>query len=275
MPISSAQLDEYRTFADELADAAAAVIMPCFRTDTPVADKGSNRFDPVTAADLRAEQAMRSLIRSRYPGHGILGEEEGHDAGSSELSWILDPIDGTGAFISGLPLWGTLIALHDGAKPVLGMMNQPFTGERFVGTPRGAWRNGVPLRTRRCGSIAEATLMCTSPEIFDVAAQRAAFDAIAGEARLVRYGGDCYAYCMLACGFIDVVIEAGLESYDVQALIPIVEGAGGVMSAWDGASAQHGGAIIACGDASLHAYLVDRLRDWAQPLGRMVPSGAR
>lgn len=260
MSLSAAQLAEYLAFAEQLADAAAAAIAPYFRAELAVDDKGGRLFDPVTAADKAAERAMRELILARYPEHGILGEEEDAVAGSSPLTWVLDPIDGTRAFITGLPLWGTLIALNDGERPVLGVMNQPFTGERYTGGPAGAWRNGTPLRTRACASLSSARLMCTTPDMFDTPERRAAFEAVAAEARLLRFGGDCYAYCMLASGFVDAIVEASLQPYDVQALMPIVEGAGGVMTAWDGSSAQHGGAIVACGDPALHAQLVERLR---------------
>lgn len=163
-----------------------------------------------------------------------------------------------------MPLWGTLIALNNGTRPVLGVMNQPYTNERFVGTPQGAWCNGKPLSTRACTSLSSARLMCTSPQIFDNAKQLAAFNAIAEDVQLLRYGGDCYAYCMLASGHVDAVIEAGLQTYDVQALIPIIEGAGGVMTAWDGGDAQHGGPVVAAGDPVLHAQLVQRLSGWEQ-----------
>ena len=263
MLLTADQLDEYQHFAQELADAAATVILPHFRTRTRVEHKGGKRFDPVTAADKAAERVMRELIHQRYPGHGIVGEEEAPISGSSQLTWVLDPIDGTGAFITGMPLWGTLIALNDGRRPVIGVMNQPFTRERFIGTPLGAWCNGAALKTRPCSGLAAARLMCTSPEVFDMPAQRAAFEALAADAQLVRFGGDCYAYCMLASGHVDAVIEAGLQPYDVQALIPIIEGAGGMMTAWDGSDAQDGGTVVACGDAALHAELVARLRSHA------------
>ena len=260
MSLSAAQLAEYQAFAEQLADAAAAAIAPYFRAELAVDDKGGRLFDPVTVADKAAERAMRELILARYPEHGILGEEEDAVTGSSPLTWVLDPIDGTRAFITGLPLWGTLIALNDGERPVLGVMNQPFTGERYTGSPAGAWRNGTPLRTRACKSLSSARLMCTTPDMFDSAARRAAFEAVAADAQLLRFGGDCYAYCMLASGFVDAIVEASLQPYDVQALMPIVEGAGGVMTAWDGSTAQHGGAVIACGAPELHAQLVERLR---------------
>jgi histidinol phosphatase-like enzyme (inositol monophosphatase family) len=267
MPLSSDQLAEYQAFTDDLADAAANAIRPFFRAPLDVEDKGGRRYDPVTAADKAAEHAMRELIRLHYPDHGILGEEEAPVVGSSPLTWVLDPIDGTRAFITGLPLWGTLIALNDGQRPVIGVMNQPFTGERYLGMPGGAWCNGLLLATRRCDSLGAARLMCTSPDIFHAPEQRAAFDAIAAEVQLARFGGDCYAYCMLASGFVDVVIEAGLQPYDVQALIPIIEGAGGVMTAWDGGDAQQGGAVVACGDPVLHAQLVARLAPFSRGAG--------
>ena len=260
MSLSAEQLAEYQAFAEQLADAAATAIAPHFRAPLAVEDKGGRLYDPVTAADKAAERAMRELILARYPEHGILGEEEDAVVGSSQLTWVLDPIDGTRAFITGLPLWGTLIALNDGQRPLLGVMNQPFTGERYVGTPAGAWRNGEALQTRACASLASARLMCTTPDMFDTPARRQAFDAVAAQAQLLRFGGDCYAYCMLASGFVDAIVEASLQPYDVQALMPIVEGAGGVMTAWDGSTAQHGGAVIACGDPELHAQLVERLR---------------
>ena len=265
MPIDATEFDEYLQFANELADAAAGAILPHFRAGSGAENKSAHGFDPVTAADRGAERVMRALIRARYPDHGILGEEEGAQAGSDGLTWVLDPIDGTKAFLLGLPLWGTLIALNDGTRPVLGLMNQPFTRERFVGTVHCAWNGGHVLHTRPCAQLADAHVMCTSPDIFDPV-QRNVFDAVAGRARLLRYGGDCYAYCMLASGLVDAVIEAGLQPWDVQALVPIIEGAGGVITAWDGGDVQHGGTVLACGDRRLHAQLMRELADasaWA------------
>lgn len=263
MTINAAQTVEYQTFAEQLAEAAADAIQPYFRAKLDVEDKGGRVFDPVTLADKAAERAMRELIQDRYPAHGILGEEEDAVSGSSKLTWVLDPIDGTRAFITGLPLWGTLIALNDGERPVLGLMNQPFTGERYIGTPDGAWCNGTKLQTRSCRGLSSATLMCTTPDMFDSSVRRDAFQSVASQAQLVRFGGDCYAYCMLASGFVDVIIEASLQPYDVQALIPIIEGAGGVITAWDGSTAQNGGTVVACGDPQLHPLLVALLRQAA------------
>lgn len=260
MHLSDPQITEYRQFAEALADAASAAIMPYFRSHLGVENKGTGLFDPVTIADRAAERVMREMIQARYPDHGIVGEEEAALQGASNFSWILDPIDGTRAFITGLPLWGTLIALNNGRRPVIGVMSQPFTNERFIGTPEGAWCNNRRLKTRSCSSLASARLMCTSPQMFSDPKHRAAFDAVAADAQLVQFGGDCYAYCMLAAGFVDVVIEAGLNTYDVQALIPIIEGAGGVITRWDGGDPQHGGAVVACGDLSLHRQLIARLQ---------------
>lgn len=258
MSLPQEKLQEYLTFAHQLANASGLAIQPWFRAPLAVEDKGGALFDPVTEGDKAAERVMRELIQARYPNDGILGEEEEAVVGTSGLTWVLDPIDGTRAFITGLPLWGTLIALNDGEQPVLGMMNQPFTRERYVGTRDAAWCNGAPLKTRRCPSLSQATLMATTPDMFDQP-QREAFDRVASQTRLMRWGGDCYAYCMLASGYVDVIIEASLKPYDVQALMPIIEGAGGVMTSWTGGTAQHGGPVVACGDPALHAQVLELL----------------
>ncbi|MFK8399916.1 histidinol-phosphatase [Pseudomonas sp. BGr12] len=260
MPLTAEELNELAAFAGALADAAEKAILPYFRKPIGIADKGGAIFDPVTEADSSAERAMRQLIGDHYPSHSILGEEEEAIRGESDITWVLDPIDGTRAFISGLPLWGTLIAVNDGERPVFGMMHQPFTGERFTGTAAGSYCNDVKLATRQCQDVATASLMCTTPEMFQAPADLAAFQRVAQKTQMVRYGGDCYAYCMLASGFVDVVIEASLKPYDVQALIPIIEGAGGIITTWDGDDAQNGGAIVACGDPRLHPGIIKLLR---------------
>lgn len=258
--ITGSQLNEYLAFSERLADEAAAAIMPYFRQTLGVTDKGDGAlFDPVTAADMAAETAMRKLIVANYPDHGILGEEAGEQLGSSHLKWVLDPIDGTRAFITGLPLWGTLVALNDGTAPLIGLMNQPFTGECFIGSPLGSFCNGKPILTRKCTELSSATLMCTTPDMFTTPNQKAGFERVAKRVRLLRYGGDCYAYCMLASGFVDVIVEAALQPYDVQALIPIIEGAGGVVSDWSGGTAQNGGQVVACGDPTLHKQVMEML----------------
>jgi myo-inositol-1(or 4)-monophosphatase len=249
--------EELVSFACRLADAAAEVILPHFRSQLAVENKGGAAgFDPVTVADRDAEAAMRALITREYPEHGILGEEHGTRSGSSEWTWVLDPIDGTRGFMTGLPTWGTLIGLQKGERPLLGVMNQPFTRERFVGSPVGAELRGAGgvtrLSVRACPSLQRAVLSTTAPEMF-APDELARFERVRRGARLTRYGADCYAYCMLAAGFIDLVIEAGLKPYDIVALIPLIEAAGGVVTTWDGGPAHAGGRIIAAGDRALHA----------------------
>lgn len=252
-------------FAHRLADAAGDVIRPHFRRQLEVTDKsdGAAGFDPVTIADRDAEAAIRALIHAEHPDHGIIGEEHGVESGASPLSWVIDPIDGTRAFICGMPLWGVLIALNDGARPILGVLDQPVIGERFIGDGKRAvfLHNGtaMPLRTRACHDLSSAVVTTTHPTAYFTPLEQALFGSISARAKMTRFGGDCYAYALLAMGFIDVVIEAALKPYDVQALIPIIEGAGGVMSTWSGDDAQHGGRIVACGDRRLHGLLVKEL----------------
>jgi len=216
----------------------------------------------VTEADRASEAVMRSRIKTTFPDHGIIGEEFGSEKPDAEFVWVLDPIDGTKAFISGLPLWGTLIGLTRNGHPAFGMMNQPYTKERFFGdggaatlrTPAG----DRPLKTRACASLAEATLSCTSTTMFN-AKELKSFQKVEKAARLTRFGYDCYAFCMVAAGFIDLVIESNLKPYDIVALIPIIEGAGGIVTTWDGGSPVNGGAIIAAGDKRIHAAAMELL----------------
>jgi histidinol phosphatase-like enzyme (inositol monophosphatase family) len=231
------------------------VILPHFRNNPLVTNKRSDGFDPVTVADNAAEAVIRAGIEARFPNHGIFGEELGHQSGAG-LTWVIDPIDGTRAFMTGMLHWGVLIALFDGAAPVLGVMYQPFTDEMCVGTNDTAdYRRGAlsrALKVRACASVADAILATTAPEAFESRVERAAFNALGERVRLVRYGGDCYQYCMLAMGYVDLVVEAGLKPYDIQALMPIVRGAGGIVTAWDGDDASMGGRVIAAGDARVH-----------------------
>jgi myo-inositol-1(or 4)-monophosphatase len=249
-------------FLDVLADAASDSIMPHFRAGGSVENKGGGGFDPVTAADRAAEAAMRALIVAHYPDHGIVGEEYGPERADAEYVWILDPIDGTRSFITGLPLWGVLIGLTRRGKPVLGMMAQPFTRERFGGDGRSAWYRGPAgrplMKTRACPRIADAALFTTTPALF-TGADRAAYDRIERAVRMPRYGTDCYGYCMVAAGHADVVVECGLQPYDIVALIPIVEGAGGQVTDWQGNSAAAGGHVVATGDRRLHDQVLARL----------------
>ena len=248
---------EFAAFVDELATVAGDAIRPFFRTALGVEDKAhSGAFDPVTAADRAAETAMRALIKQTFPAHGIIGEEFGDERPDAPYVWALDPIDGTKSFISGMPAWGTLIGLLKNGAPVYGMMHQPFIGERFTGDGSRARYRGPAgerrLQVRACASVAQALLYTTSPLLMS-AEERARFERVEKKARLSRYGGDCYAYCMVAAGFIDLVIECGLHAHDVAALIPIIEGAGGVITNWTGESAVKGGRIVAAGDKRAHA----------------------
>jgi histidinol phosphatase-like enzyme (inositol monophosphatase family) len=247
---------DFTQFVEDLATASGQAILPYFRTHIGQDDKsGGGVFDPVTEADRAGEAIMRRMISAQFPEHGIHGEEFGVERPDADCVWVLDPIDGTRAFISGIPVWGTLIGLTRGGRAAYGMMHQPYTGERFYGDGQGAEMRGPAgtrkLLTRRCESLAAATVMTTSPALFK-GAERAAYDAVEGKARLARYGTDCYAYCMLAAGHVDLVIESGLKPYDIVALIPIIEGAGGVVTTWQGTPATQGGQILASGDPRRH-----------------------
>ena len=257
--LSDQALRELLSFAHRLADASGEVIRPYFRSGLEVTDKkdkGEGRYSPVTVADQSAEAAIRKLIKEIHPDHGILGEEHGHENPSARLTWVIDPIDGTKAFITGLPTWGTLIALNDGGQPVLGVMDQPILRERFSGGPDGAFLGGTRLRTRACPRLADAALCCTEPDMFTAGPEREAFDRLVRRVSLRRFGTDCYAYGMLAHGFVDLVVEASMAPWDIQALIPIVERAGGVVTDWEGGSCAEGGRVLAVGDPKLHAEVL-------------------
>ena len=259
---------DFASFVEKLAVASGEAILPFFRSSIHASDKSRGGiFDPVTEADRAAETAMRRLINAAFPAHGIIGEEFGAERAGAEYVWVLDPIDGTKSFISGIPVWGTLIGLNHRGAPCYGMMHQPFTREMFTGdgeesTWRGLGADGRAasrkLHTRACASLAEATLMTTHPQLL-VRGTRKPFERVEKHVRLSRYGCDCYAYCMLASGHVDLVIESGLNAYDIVALIPIIEGAGGVVTNWSGKSAAGGGAIIAAGDRRVHAQALDIL----------------
>ncbi len=235
-----------------MADAAGAAVRPLFRTPLAVYDKEDR--SPVTIADRAAEEAMAALIRARFPAHGIIGEELGRSGGEAEFVWVLDPIDGTKSFISGIPLFGTLIALCRRGRPVLGLIDQPISRERWVGAEgRATTLNGRRISCRACAALSSATLFATTPEMF-AGAEREAFGRVASAAKLVRFGADCYAYGMLAAGFIDLVVEADLKPYDFCAMVPIVEGAGGIASDWEGKplTLSSDGRVLIAGDRRVH-----------------------
>ena len=248
---------DFATFVDKLATLSGEAIRPFFRTALGVDNKSrTGVFDPVTEADRAAETAMRMLIRKTFPDHGIIGEEFGDERPDAPYVWVLDPIDGTKSFISGMPAWGTLIGLMKNGAPVYGMMHQPFMGERFTGDGASAHYRGPAgerrLLARTCKDLSEAVLFTTNPFLMSED-ERGRFHKVERVARLTRYGGDCYAYCMVAAGYIDLVIEAGLKQHDIVALIPIIEGAGGIVTDWSGGPATRGGRILAAGDRRVHA----------------------
>ena len=255
-PSSSTQAELVRV-ANRLADAVRPVTLAHFRTPGLAADnKDSTGFDPVTVADRDAEQAMRAILAQERPDDAILGEEFGHQPGTSGLTWVLDPIDGTRGYVSGTPTWGVLIALADADGPVFGLIDQPYIAERFAGGFDIAEVQGptgrFPLQCRPQRPLAQATVLTTFPEV-GTPQEAAAFHAVAGQARLTRYGMDCYAYALLAAGQVDLVIEAGLNAYDIQAPIAVIAAAGGIVTDWTGGPAHDGGRAVAAANAGIHA----------------------
>ena len=242
---------------DKLADLARPETLRHFRTSTLVTDnKDVSGFDPVTQADRATEAALRAALVQHRPEDAIAGEEFADSVGTSGLTWIIDPIDGTRAYLSGTPCWGVLIALADKDGPFLGVIDQPYIGERFLGglgVARGTGPMGErALQCRSRGSISDAILFSTFPEIGS-AQERAAFERVAAQVRLTRYGMDCYSYALLALGQIDLVIEAGLKPYDFAAPLAVIEAAGGIVTDWQGNPPGATGQVIAAGCARVHA----------------------
>ena len=259
-------IDQYTawTFFEELAEAAAGETLPRFRSALTVENKArATGFDPVTEADRAAERVIRALIEKRFPDHGIQGEEAEDKPGRSRFSWIIDPIDGTRSFMSGMPTWGTLIGLLDGGMPRFGMMSQPYVGERFIGGDGKAElvtaAGTSPIRCRPTRGLSDATLFATSPDMFSAGREREAFERLAAQTRLTRFGADCYGYCLLAAGHVDLVVEASLAYHDIAPLIPIVEAAGGVVTDWFGAPVRGGGQVIAAASDGLLSTALDLL----------------
>lgn len=254
----------FAEFALQAARAAGDAILPHFRSAIDVEDKGGTRgYDPVTKADRAAERVIRDAVAKAYPDHGIEGEEHGRQPGTSRYTWVIDPIDGTRSFILGQLHWATLVALNDGERPIVGVAHQPYVGESFVAVNGMAeWRRGQArrtLRVRRCRRVEDAAVATTDPRHFRSERQQAAYAAATTGARLVRFGGDCYCYTQLAMGLVDIVIETGLQPYDIQALIPLIENAGGIVTSWEGGRCDAGGDVLACGDPALHAQLLRRM----------------
>jgi histidinol phosphatase-like enzyme (inositol monophosphatase family) len=242
-------------FFEEIAEAAGSATLPYFRTEMSIDNKEASGFDPVTEADKSAERAIRALIERDYPADGIHGEEYGLVREHAARRWVIDPVDGTRAFISGLPVWGTLVGLTENGKAIAGVMAQPFTGETFIADGTKAvrqWRDqSYPLSVSGCRTLGDAKMFTTSPHLFR-SEMRGRFDALETRVKLSRYGTDCYAFAMLAAGFADLVIDPGLQPYDIVALIPLIEQAGGIVTTLDGARAERGGDIIAAATLELH-----------------------
>jgi len=250
-------------FLHKLADAADTHTLPRFKSPLTVSNKNGSEsgFDPVTEADIAAEEAIRAIISREFPQHSILSEEFGA-SGRCNAQWVLDPIDGTRAFLSGMPNWGTLIGFMEDGRAVAGLMSQPFTGERFWADGDGAWsgdlKQRASLRTSRVDDLSMAILHTTSPEYFDEA-KRAGFARLSKTVRLTRYGGECYAAAMVAAGYVHLNFEPVLEPYDVVALIPIIEQAGGVITRLDGGRPEIGGPILASANPALHHAALELL----------------
>jgi histidinol phosphatase-like enzyme (inositol monophosphatase family) len=255
--------------AHRLADIARPVTLRHFReTSLTADDKGvkGTRYDPVTEADRAAERAMRDILGAERPADAILGEEYGTSPGTSGLTWVLDPIDGTRGYICGTPTWGVLISVADASGPLFGLIDQPFIGERFAGGFGVAEVTGPqgrrPLATRPARPLSDAIILTTFPEIGSPA-ERAAFQAVTSQARLTRYGMDCYGYALLAAGMVDLVIEAGLQPYDVQAPIAVIRAAGGIVTNWRGGAAHQGGRVLAAANPEVHAHALAILQNAA------------
>lgn len=251
------QTQNWMRVSAKMADAARKVILPHFRSQgLDIQSKLADGYDPVTNADTQAEAAMRAILAQERPQDAILGEEHGNTSGTTGFTWVLDPIDGTRGFVAGTPTWGVLIAVSDASGPIFGVIDQPYISERFIGGagiaemtgPRGTMR----LQTRARRSLQDAIVFSTYPEV-GTPQEAAAFHAVASQAQLTRYGCDCYAYALLAAGQIDLVIEAGLQPYDIQAPIAVVQAAGGLVTDWTGGPAHNGGRAIAAANPQIHA----------------------
>jgi myo-inositol-1(or 4)-monophosphatase len=247
---------ELEDFALELAHTAGGIAAAHFRQPITVENKGATAFDPVTNADRAIERVLRAAIAERYPDHGIVAEEEGARAARCDYTWFIDPIDGTRAFMTGSPLWGTLIGLTQRDRPLFGVLVQPVLEEVFFGGPSGSWlikaERRDRLKSRACTELGEAVLASTHPDMF-VGAAVGAFRGLAARCLLHRFGGDCYNYAMLAAGYLDLVVESQLKPYDIVPLIPILERAGCIVTDWQGRPAYGGGDVVAAATPQLHA----------------------
>lgn len=267
MELSTSEIEDLKACAFALADAARPETLKYFRSSGLTAEnKLSDSFDPVTIADRAAEKAMRDLLAEMRPNDGVFGEEYGHTDGTSGLTWVLDPIDGTRSYISGTPTWGVLIAVGDENGPILGIIDQPYIGERFFGGFGHAWVDGpqgkADLNTSSVTTLEDATLFTTFPEV-GTPSERQGFEAVRDQVQLTRYGTDCYAYGLIAAGQVELVIEAGLHAYDVQGPIGVIQAAGGIVTDWHGNAAHNGGQTLAAANKEIHAKALALLQPFA------------
>jgi myo-inositol-1(or 4)-monophosphatase len=242
------------TFALHLAEAAGQAILPHFRKNVPIDVKDHANWDPVTEGDRAGERAIRALIEKHYPDHGILGEEYGTKDGTSPFTWVLDPVDGTRAFVIGMPTWATLIGLYENGEPRIGVMSQPFVGDVFYGNPHGAWLNHrgktEALKVRQTTHLPDAILGTTSPDLY-AGADRNGFNHLRDTVKMTRYSGDAYFFALVAAGHLDIAMDCGLQTYDIAALLPIITGAGGHVGGWNNKDVRQGGNIIAASTPAL------------------------
>ena len=255
---SSVDLTPYRTFMTELCRESGDFIVPLYRQPGVAVERKSDE-SPVTIADRGAEELMRTRIAKRFPGHGIIGEEFGDDRPEAEFVWILDPIDGTKSFITGLPLWGTLIALLHHGQPILGCIHQPVLGQLLIGDGSTTTLNGQPIRCRPTTRVEEATLLLSDPLTAAQFQNGPAFDALQRRARLVRTWGDCYAYLLVASGWADIAVDPIMNPWDIAALVPVIRGAGGVITNWRGGAPFPAASTVACATPELHRQVMAAL----------------
>ena len=263
--MSTSESDRYVKFGCSALDDAGSIALKYFRTPVSIVNKQEGQgFDPVTQADKEVELFIRERIQSEFPEHGIVGEEFGTTNPGSSTGWIIDPIDGTRAFMSGMIGWGMLLGLLKDGKPIIGFMYQPYLEEMWIGTPEGAQmiRRGDSrlLQTRDTSALSDSVLYCTHPEMFVSKRNLSNFEALTEQVQLMRYGGDCYAYCLLSMGLIDIVVEDNLKPYDILPLVPIIEAAGGIVSDIAGNTPVDGGLVVTAANSDLHQQAMDFMR---------------
>lgn len=258
----SVQISEIENVAFLAAEAAGKVTLKYFRNLDKIDNKDQKSFDPVTIADQEAEQAIRAVIEAHFPDHAIIGEEFGTKETKSPYRWIIDPIDGTRAFISGLPMWGTLIGVSYRNQPIFGLMSQPFTGDLFYGDCKTAFlktpTNTSQLRVKQTSDLSQARVFCTTPDMFVTSQAQKQFEKIHAACQTTRFGTDCYGFAALAAGWGDIVFESEVQSYDILPMIPIIQGAGGCVTAFDGSEFTQGGVIASCNPV-LHEKIIQEI----------------